>query len=58
MVKPLSAMLETEVRSLGREDPLERKMAADSSTLAWRIPLMEEPGRLLSMGVTESETTE
>ena len=36
--------------SLGREDPLEKEMATDSSTLAWRIPWREEPGRLQSMG--------
>ena len=40
----------TQVRSLGREDPLEKAMATHSSTLAWKIPWMEEPGRLQSMG--------
>ena len=50
MVKPLSAGQETWVRSLGWEDPLEKEMAAHSSTLAWKIPWMEEPGRLQSMG--------
>ena len=50
MVKHLSAMLETRVRSLGREDPLEKEMANHSSTLAWKIPWTEEPGRLQSMG--------
>ena len=50
MVKHLSAMLETQVRSLGREDPLEKEVATHSSTLAWKIPRMEEPGRLQSMG--------
>ena len=49
-VKQLPAMRETWVRSLGREDPLEKEMAAHSSTLAWKIPWMEEPGRLQSMG--------
>ena len=49
-VKRLPAMRETWVRFLGREDPLEREMAIHSSTLAWRIPWMEEPGRLQSMG--------
>ena len=49
-VKPLSAMQETQVRSLGQEDPLEKKMATHSSILAWRISWMEEPGRLQSMG--------
>ena len=43
-------MRETRVRSLGREDPLEKEMATHSSILAWRIPLREEPGRLQSMG--------
>ena len=50
MVKHLLAMLETRVRSLGREDPLEKEMATHSSTLAWKIPWTEEPGRLQSMG--------
>ena len=50
MVKRLSMMRETQVRSLGREDPLEKEMATPSSTLAWRIPYMEEPGGLQSMG--------
>ena len=50
MVKRLPAMQETWVRSLGREDALEKEMAAHSSTLAWKIPWMEEPGRLQSMG--------
>ena len=49
-VKRLSAVLETWVRSLGWEDPLEKEMAAHSSILAWKIPWMVEPGRLLSMG--------
>ena len=50
MVKRLSTMRETLVRSLGREDPLEKEMATHSSILAWKIPWMEEPGRLLSVG--------
>ena len=50
MVKRLSAMLETWVRSLGQEDPLGKAMAPHSSTLAWKIPWMEEPGGLQSMG--------
>ena len=50
MVKRLSAMQETRVRSLGWEDPLEKEMAADSSILAWKIPWTAEPGRLPSMG--------
>ena len=50
MVKCLSTMRETWVRSLGQEDPLEKEMAIHSSTLAWKIPRTEEPGRLQSMG--------
>ena len=50
MVKRLPAMRETWVQSLGWEDLLEKEMATHSSTLAWRIPQMEEPGRLQSMG--------
>ena len=49
-VKRLSMMWETWVRSLGREDPLEKEMAIHSSTIAWKIPWMEAPGRLQSMG--------
>ena len=51
MVKPLSTMQKTWVRSLGREDPLEEEMAIHSSTIAWKIPSTEEPGRLQSMGL-------
>ena len=50
MVKRLSTMRETWVPSLGREDPLEKEMATHSSTIAWKIPWTEEPGRLQSMG--------
>ena len=50
MVKRLLAMRETWVGSLGREDPLEKDMATHSSPLAWKIPWMEEPGRLQSTG--------
>ena len=50
MVKRLPAMRETQVRFLGREDPLEKEMAIHSSTLAWKIPWTEEPDRLQSMG--------
>ena len=50
MVKRLLTMQETWVRSLGQEDPLEKEMATHSSTLAWRIPWTEEPGRLQPMG--------
>ena len=51
MVKRLSAMQETWVRSLGWEDRLEKAMAPHSRTPAWKIPWMEEPGRLQSMGL-------
>ena len=46
MVKRLPAMQETQPRSLGQEDPLEKEMAPHSSTLAWKIPWSEEPGGL------------
>ena len=48
-VKRLSMTRETRVRSLGWEDPLEKEMAIHSSTIAWKIPWTEEPGRLQSM---------
>ena len=50
-VKNLLAMQETQVRSLGWEDPLEKEMATHSSIHAWKIPWTEEPGRLQSMGL-------
>ena len=50
MVKSLPAVQETQVQSLGREDPLEKEMATHSSILAWKTLWMEEPGRLQSMG--------
>ena len=50
MVKPLPGVWETRVPSLGWKDPLEEEMATHSSTLAWKIPWAEEPGRLPSMG--------
>ena len=50
MVKHLPATRETRVPSLGWEDPLQKEMATHSSTPAWKIPRMEEPGRLQSMG--------
>ena len=50
VVKNLPAMLETWVRSLSREDPLENGIATHSSTLAWRTPWTQEPRRLQSMG--------
>ena len=49
MVKRLPTMEETWVQSLGREDLLEKEMALHSSTLAWKTPWMEEPGRLQSI---------
>ena len=49
MVKRLSTMRETRVRSLGQEDPLEKEMAIHSSTIAWKTPWTEEPCRLQSM---------
>ena len=45
-LKRLPGMQETQAQSLGREDPLEKEMATHSSTVAWRIPWREEPGRL------------
>ena len=57
-LKHLPAMWETWVRSLGREDPLEKEMATHSSILAWRIPWMEELGGPQSTGCKESDTTE
>ena len=51
MVKCLPTMQETWVQSLGWEDALEQAMATHSSTVAWKIPWMEVPGRLLSMGL-------
>ena len=57
MVKSLPAIQETQIGSLGWEDPLEEEMAAHSSISAWRIPWMEEPGALQSVGCTESDTT-
>ena len=58
-VKNLPAMQETQetqVPSLGQEDPLEKERATHSSILAWRIPWTEEPGRRQFMGVTKSQT--
>ena len=49
-------MQETQVRSLGWEDPLENEMAAHSSILAWKIPWTEEPGGLKESGMTEQLT--
>ena len=50
-------MQETWDKSLGEEDPLEKEMATHSSIPAWRIPWTEEPGRLQSMVLQESDTT-
>ena len=58
MVKSPPAMQETQVQSLGSDDPLEKGMAIHSSILACRIPWREEPGRQQSMGLIESDTTE
>ena len=55
MVKHLPIMQETWVRSLGQEDILEKELATHSSTLAWKIPWTEEPGRLHSMGLQRVE---
>ena len=58
MVKHLPTVQETQVQSLGQEDLLEKGMATHCSTLAWKISWMEEPGRLQSLGLKESDTTE
>ena len=57
-VKGLPAIQETWVQSLGQEYSLEKEMATHSSTLAWKIPWMEEPGRLSPWGPKKSDTTE
>ena len=51
VIKRLPALQETQVRSLGQEDPLEKGMATHSSILAWRTPWTEESGRLQSLGL-------
>ena len=57
MVKCLPVMWETWVQSLGREDPLEQEMATHFNILAWKIPWMEEPGRLhTAYGIAKGET--
>ena len=58
MVKNLPAVQETWVQSLGQEDSLEKGMVTHSSILAWRILWTEEPNRLQSMGLQESNMTE
>ena len=55
VVKNLPAMRETQVQCLGREDLLEKEMATHSSIFAWKIPWMEEPGRLQSKGSQRGE---
>ena len=57
-VKPLPAMQETHVRSLGQEDPLEEEMATHCSILAWKIPWTEEPVGYSPWGHRESDATE
>ena len=57
MVKNLPAVQDTQVWSLGQEDPLEKGMATHSSILAWKILWTEESGMLQSMGSKESDTT-
>ena len=56
MVKNLPAVTETQVSSLGQEDPLKKEMATHSSILALRIPWTKEPGRLQSMGLQKTWT--
>ena len=58
IVKDPPAMLDTQVCSLGWEDPLEKGMATHSSILAWKIPWTEEPVRLQSMGSQRIDMTE
>ena len=58
MVKNLPARQETQVQSLGQEDPLQKAMATHSIILAWRIPWTEEPGRATVQDVAELDTTE
>ena len=55
-LKRLPAMWEAQVQSLGQEDALEKEMATHSSSLAWRIPWMEDPGKLPVHGVAKSQT--
>ena len=57
LVKDLPVMQETQVQSLGQEDPVEEEMATHSSILAWEIPWTEEPGGLKSMDLKEPNTT-
>ena len=57
-VKSLPVVWETQVQSLGQEDPLEKEIATHSSILAWKIPWMEEPGRLQSMGLQRAQLSD
>ena len=57
LVKDLPEMQETQVQSLGQEDPVEEEMATHSGILAWEIPWTEEPGGLKSMDLKEPNTT-
>ena len=57
LVNNLLIVQETQVQSLGQEDPLEKEITAHSSILAWRSPWTEEPGGLQSMGLQESDMT-
>ena len=56
LVKNPPVMQETQVRSLGQKDPLEKEMATNSSILAWEIPQTEEPGEAKVHGVAKSRT--
>ena len=58
MVKNLPAMRETQVQSLGQEDPLEKEMETHSNFLAWEIPWTEDPSGVQSKGSQKSDTTE
>ena len=58
MVKDLPAMQETQIQSLGWEDPLEKEMATHSRILDWRLSWTEEPGGLQFIGLQKSDTTE
>ena len=58
MLQNLPAMQETQLRSLGQEDPLEKGMSTHSRILAWRTPFTEDPGGLQSMGLQKLDMTE
>ena len=57
LVKNLPTMQETQVQSMGREDPLKNEMATHFNTLVWEIPWTEESGGLPTLGMQESDTT-